>query len=80
MPTSPMVSGSDPREFPLIYDWPRPDGMTLEVRRVQLPDGGWVNTFTDVTERRAAEQSVRDSERRYRRLAERVEESPRSTS
>jgi diguanylate cyclase (GGDEF)-like protein len=73
-PSLPKVSGSDPRELPLIYDWPRPDSTTLEVRRVQLPDGGSVNTFTDVTERRVSEQGVRDSERRYRRLAERVEE------
>ena len=56
VPSSPMVSGSDPREFPLIYDRPRPDGTTLEVRRVQLPDGGSVKTFTDVTERHAAER------------------------
>jgi diguanylate cyclase (GGDEF)-like protein len=73
-PSSPAVSGSDPRLFPLIYDWPRPDGTTLEVRRVQLADGSSVNTFTDVTERRAAEAAVRESERVYRRLAERVEE------
>ena len=68
------VSGSDPRRFPLIYDWPRPDGTTLEVRRVQLADGGSVNTFTDVTERRASEAAARESEGVYRRLAERVEE------
>ena len=58
--TSSTISGSDARRFPLVYDWPRPDGTTLEVRRVQLPDGSSVNTFTDVTDQR--------------RLAERVEE------
>ena len=71
---SQAIRGSDPRLFPLLYDWPRPDGTTLEVRRVQLPDGGSVNTFTDVTERRASEAAARESEGVYRRLAERVEE------
>lgn len=71
---SPSVTGSDPRKFPLIYDWPRPDGTTLEVRRVQLDDGSSVNTFTDVTERRAVEAAVRASEHLHRKIAERTEE------
>lgn len=68
------ISGSDARRFPLIYDWPRPDGTTLEVRRVQLSDGSSINTFTDVTERRASEAAVRESERVCRLLSKRVEE------
>jgi diguanylate cyclase (GGDEF)-like protein len=69
-----VVSGADARRFPLIYDWPRPDGTTLEVRRVQLPDGSSVNTFTDVTARRNFEAALKDSERNHRLMAERVEE------
>jgi diguanylate cyclase (GGDEF)-like protein len=72
--TSLTISGSDARQFPLIYDWPRPDGTTLEVRRVQLPNGSSVNTFTDVTERRASEAAIRESERLNRLLLKRVEE------
>lgn len=69
---SPKIQQSDARLFPLIYDWPRPDGRTLEVRRVQLEDGSSVNTFTDVTERRSAEVAVMESEAVYRLLAQHV--------
>ncbi|KQO73628.1 EAL domain-containing protein [Methylobacterium sp. Leaf89] len=57
---------------PLRIDWPRPDGTTLEVRGVTLPDGGILHTFTDVTEHRAAEARTREGERRYRILADSV--------
>ena len=42
----------------------RPDGTVLEVRTVQLPNGGAVRTYTDVTERRRTEETLRRSEER----------------
>jgi diguanylate cyclase (GGDEF)-like protein len=36
----------------------RPNGLVLEIRTVPLPDGGFVRTFTDITQRKAAEAEV----------------------
>ena len=35
-----------------VYERTRPNGVTLEVRAMALPDGGIVRTFTDVSERK----------------------------
>jgi diguanylate cyclase (GGDEF)-like protein/PAS domain S-box-containing protein len=55
---------------PSPTEWQGPGGAILEVRRVDLPDGGCLLTFSDITLRRAAQAAVQDSERRYRLLAE----------
>jgi PAS domain S-box-containing protein len=52
------------------YERERPDGSILEIRTVPLPAGGAVRTYTDVTARRKAEAELKDSEARYRLLAE----------
>ncbi len=48
----------------------RPNGMVLEVTGRPLPHGGFVNTYTDATERVARENALRESEERFRLLAE----------
>jgi signal transduction histidine kinase/CheY-like chemotaxis protein len=40
------------------FERTRPNGTVLEVRTHLLPDGGAVRTWTDITERRAAEQAL----------------------
>ncbi len=42
-----------------IYERLRPNGTTLEVRTQLLPDHSAVRTFTDITERKTAEASLR---------------------
>ena len=39
-----------------VYERRRPNGMVLEIRSTPLPGGGVVRTYTDVTERKAAEE------------------------
>ncbi len=40
------------------YERTRPDGTVLEVRTTDLPDGGFVRTFTDITRRREAQAAI----------------------
>ncbi len=51
-----------------VYERVRPNGSTLEVRTHFLPDGSAVRTFTDITERKAAELSLRDTLDRFYRI------------
>ncbi len=48
-----------------VYERIRPNGSTLEIRTHLLTDGGAVRTFTDITERKAAELSLRDTLDRF---------------
>jgi diguanylate cyclase (GGDEF)-like protein len=41
-----------------IDEWTMPDGTVLEVRNGHLPDGGLVQTFTDITKRVQAETHI----------------------
>ncbi|MDX1513804.1 MAG: PAS-domain containing protein [Gammaproteobacteria bacterium] len=43
---------------PFMYERQRPDGTVLEVRNNPIPGGGWVRTFTDITEQKHAQQDL----------------------
>ncbi len=56
------------------YQLDLPDGRVIEVMHRPLEDGGAVETFTDVTEKAATQQALRDSQDRLRgQLAELME-------
>ena len=45
--------------LPHVFERTRPDGTVLEIRGQPLPDGGFVSIYTDMTERKRAEEDVR---------------------
>ncbi len=46
----------------------RPNGRIIEIRGRPMPGGGFVTTYTDVTEQEHAQEAIRQSEQRYRNL------------
>jgi signal transduction histidine kinase len=49
---------------PVVYERTRPaDGRSFELRRTAMPEGGFVLTVTDTTERVRSEATARDSQR-----------------
>ncbi|HEX8664972.1 MAG TPA: PAS-domain containing protein, partial [Beijerinckiaceae bacterium] len=51
--TSPDLAG-----MPQVYTRRRPNGTTLEIRTTALPSGGWVRTYTDITDHERAEAEL----------------------
>lgn len=49
------------QKWPYVYERRRPDGTVLEIAYSRTPEGGYVATFTDVTERHRAAQALKDA-------------------
>jgi PAS domain S-box-containing protein len=44
---------------PKVMEWRRPNGVVIEQRRIRMPDGGILVTYTDITERKRVEADLR---------------------
>ncbi|MBI2306659.1 MAG: PAS-domain containing protein [Rhodocyclales bacterium] len=56
------------QHVPHHFERTRPDGTVLEVRGTPLPDGGFVTSYTDITERKRAEARLLAANQRYEEL------------
>ncbi|WP_200960784.1 PAS domain S-box protein [Rhizobium sp. Root708] len=63
-----------PRATEYLYDWPDGRTMWIDVRAYPTPDGGVAVFWRDITDRKTAEDAMRDSEERYRALFESMDE------
>lgn len=54
---------------PHHFERTTPDGVTLEIRGQPMPDGGFVTHYTDISQRKAAEKALQDSETKFRGFA-----------
>jgi PAS domain S-box-containing protein len=54
------------RGKPHVYQRVRDDGLVLEMRVNPLPGGGYVASFSDITEHKRTERALRESERNIR--------------
>jgi diguanylate cyclase (GGDEF)-like protein/PAS domain S-box-containing protein len=55
-----------------VHERARPNGVILEIRGTPLPDGGFVTIYTDITERKRAENALREREEELRLLTDNV--------
>ena len=66
---------------PIRFEYRRHDGHVIEVQRARMPDGGFVSTYTDVTEQTEAAQALAEAKRHLEaRVAERTAELTRATA
>ncbi|SIS75446.1 hybrid sensor histidine kinase/response regulator [Insolitispirillum peregrinum] len=61
-----------PLGAPACLEYTTGDGRILEIRRNHMPDGGFITTYTDITERKQSEEALRDSERRMRLVTDAI--------
>ncbi|GGC07447.1 hypothetical protein GCM10011352_37170 [Marinobacterium zhoushanense] len=57
-----LISSGQPHAFERY----RPDGTVLEVRGNPMPNGGYVNTYMDITQHKRTEEALRESEQNVR--------------
>src|SRR3546814_18146334 len=62
---------------PQRFQRKQPDGTTLEIRRNPLPQGGFVTTYTDISDLKRREEALAASEERYALVMKGVNEGPR---
>jgi signal transduction histidine kinase/FixJ family two-component response regulator len=53
-----QLPSPDLAAMPEVYTRRRPNGTTLEIRTTVLPSGGWVRTYTDITDHQRAEAEL----------------------
>ncbi len=59
---------------PHLFERTRPNGSVIEVRGTPMPEGGFVTTYADVSERKRAEAEIRNSEQLLRTAIETIDE------
>src|SRR3546814_1933887 len=59
---------------PQRFQRKQPDGTTLEIRRNPLPQGGFVTTYTDISELKRREEALEASEESYALVMQGVKE------
>jgi len=65
-------------ERPHVYERRRPNGQMLEIRTIPTPAGGLVRTYTDITERKAAEDRAGTARRQAEQAQAQAEEANRA--
>src|ERR1700731_3192640 len=67
-------------EEPRVRERQRPNGRMIEFRNVPLPGGGAVRTFTDITDRKAAEEEIAAARQQAEQAREAAESANRAKS
>ncbi|MCP4487424.1 MAG: PAS domain-containing protein [Gammaproteobacteria bacterium] len=68
----PVSSRSVPQKLVLEHEKTLENGVVLVVRRHLIPGGGFVNTYTDITERSLQQKALKESEKRIRLITDAV--------
>ncbi len=61
-----LAGAAEPHEF----ERTRPNGTTLRIVGNPLPNGGFVTTYSDITQKKSADEALKLSEQRFRDIAE----------